>query len=279
MFKKISKSRKKIIYIILLFLLFVVLIFNINKLLPLSFKSYSSAMDLAESYNKHKYCHEKCWEERYEDMKIIILAANKDKYQGLDKLMSYVAGNTMNDDFKSFIISYLLKDDYINRSYFNDYMTDNINNNNINHMLKTKIIKYAGFDEIKYSLNLETTIKDKSLSLVQRKTALRALWFSFKSEKVELFKDILKDPQIGSELKIEAIKALSNIEEKDKYFVVSDLEIYRDLLKKKDVKLEKSVLFLLHDYKKKYVLEVETIIENHSFANSNYLLANNLLNS
>jgi hypothetical protein len=39
------------------------------------------------------------------------------------------------------------------------------------------------------------------------------------------------------------------------------------------------VLFLLSDYKEKYASGVNMIIENHSFANSNYLLANNILNS
>jgi capsule polysaccharide modification protein KpsS len=69
------------------------------------------------------------------------------------------------------------------------------------------------------------------------------------------------------------------VENKEKYFLVSDLEIYKDLLRKKNVDLEKSVLFLLSDYKEKYASGVNMIIENHSFANSNYLLANNILNS
>jgi hypothetical protein len=97
------------------------------------------------------------------------------------------------------------------------------------------------------------------VALTQRKSALRALWSSFRSENVDLFKDILKDSEIGPELKIEAIKALSNVENKEKYFLVSDLEIYKDLLRKKNVDLEKSVLFLLSDYKEKYASGVNFV--------------------
>jgi hypothetical protein len=213
-------------------------------------------------------------------MKTIVLATEKDKYQGLDKLMGYISGNVLGDDFKRFVISYLFRQDSeIDKAYFQDYINNNLDNNNLNHMLKTKIIKHAGFDDTKYDLKLESIIKDNTVALTQRKSALRALWSSFRSENVDLFKDILKDSEIGPELKIEAIKALSNVENKEKYFLVSDLEIYKDLLRKKNVDLEKSVLFLLSDYKEKYASGVNMIIENHSFANSNYLLANNILNS
>ena len=280
MLKKILKQKKKIIYIALIIIIFLFLVFNINKLLPLSFKSYSSAIDLANSYRQNKYCHETCWQKRYQDMKTIVLATEKDKYQGLDKLMGYISGNVLGDDFKRFVISYLFRQDSeIDKAYFQDYINNNLDNNNLNHMLKTKIIKHAGFDDTKYDLKLESIIKENTVALTQRKSALRALWSSFRSENVDLFKDILKDSEIGPELKIEAIKALSNVENKEKYFLVSDLEIYKDLLRKKNVDLEKSVLFLLSDYKEKYASGVNMIIENHSFANSNYLLANNILNS
>lgn len=280
MMKKILKQKKKVIYIVVIVIIFLVLAFNINKLLPLSFKSYSSAIDLANSFEQDKYCHDACWQKRYKYMEIIVLATEKDKYQGLDKLMEYISGNVMDDDFKSFVVSYLFtKGDEIDKGYFQDYIANNLDNNNLNHMLKTQIIKHAGFDDTKYDLKLETIIKDNSVALTQRKSALRALWSSFRSENVDLYKDILKDSQIGPELKIEAIKALSNVENKEKYFLVSDLEIYKDLLREKNVNLEKSLLFILSDYKEKYADSVNEIIENHSFANSNYLLANNILNS
>jgi hypothetical protein len=280
MLKKILKEKKKLIYIVVIVITFLFLVFNINRLLPLSFKSYSSAIDIANSFEQNIYCHDHCWQERYEDMEIIILATEKDKYQGLDKLMEYISGNVMSDDFKSFTLSYLFKKGAdIDKAYFQNYIASNLDNNNLNHMLKTKIIKHAGFNEIKYDLKLESIIKDSAVTLTQRKSALRALWSSFKSKNVSLFKDILKDPNIGSELKIEAIKAMSNLENKEKYFLVSDLEIFETLLEKKDVKLEKSILFILSDYMQKYDNEVKEILENHSFANSNYLLANSILNS
>lgn len=280
MLKKILKQKKKIIYIIVIVIVFLLLVFNINKLLPLSFKSYSSAIDLANSFQQDKYCHDVCWQKRYKYMEIIVLAAEKDKYQGLDKLMDYVSGNAMSEDFKSFVISYLLnKGDDIDKGYFQDYIAKNLDNNNLNHMLKTKIIKHAGFDDTSYDLKLESIVKDSTVTLTQRKSALRALWSSFKSENVDLFKDILNNPDSLPELKIEAIKAMSNIDNKDKYFLVSDLAIYEDLLREKNVDLEKSLLFILSDYKEKYPNRVNEIIENHNFANSNYLLANNILNS
>lgn len=280
MLKKILKQKKKLIYIIVIVIIFLLLAFNINKLVPLSFKSYSSAIDLANSFQQDKYCHDTCWQKRYEYMDTIVLATEKDKYQGLDKLMDYISGNAMKADFKSFVISYLFaKGDDIDKGYFQDYIASNLDNNNINYMLKTKIIKHAGFDDTSYNLKLENIVKDGSLALTQRKSALRALWSSFKSENVDLYKDILNDSDTLPELKIEAIKALSNVENKEKYFLVSDLDIYEDLLREKNVNLEKSLLFILSDYKEKYADRVNEIIENHNFANSNYLLANNILNS
>ncbi len=280
MLKKVLKKRKKLIYIVLIIIIFLFIVFNINKLVPLSFKSYSSAIDLANSFQQDKYCRDTCWQQRYKYMENIVLATEKDKYQGLDKLMDYISGNAMGEDFKSFIISYLFsKGDDIDKGYFQDYIASNLDNNNINHMLKTKIIKHAGFDDTSYDLRLESIIKDSTVALTQRKSALRALWSSFKSENVDLFKDILNNPDSLFELKIEAIKALSNVDNKEKYFLVSDLEIYKDLLREKNVKLEKLLLFILSDYKEKYPNRVNEIIENHNFANSNYLLANNILNS
>ncbi|MCF7795370.1 hypothetical protein K9M50_03360 [Patescibacteria group bacterium] len=280
MLKKILKSKKRIIYFFLIIIIFFILIFNINKILPLSFKSYSSAIDLANSFKQDKYCHNLCWQKRYENMEMIILATEKDKYQGLDKLMEYISGNVMTDDFKNFALSYLFsKGKNIDKEYFQDYITRNLDNNNLNHMLKTKIIKHAGFDDFKYDLKLENIVKDSSLALTQRKTALRALWSSFNSNNVKLYKNILKDSDIALELKIEAIKAMSNIDNKEKYLLASDLEIYEDLLRERNLKLEKSILFLLSDYKEENAEAVNEIIENHNFANSNYLLANNILNS
>ncbi|MFP4514875.1 MAG: hypothetical protein ACLFNO_02610 [Parcubacteria group bacterium] len=280
MLKQILKQKKKIIYLLVLIIFSLLIIFNLNRLLPLSFKSYSSAIDLAKSYRENKYCHELCWQARYQDMETIVLAAEQDKYQGLDKLMEYLSANKVSDNFKTFIVSYLFSQgEMIDKEYFQDYINKNLDNNNLNHMLKTKIIKHAGFDDNQYDLKLENIIKDNSLALIQRKSALRALWSSFKSENVELYKDILKDSKLRPELKIEAIKAMSNIENKEKHFLSSDLDIYEDLLKVKNVSLEKSVLFILADYKEKYSLKVNEIIENHNFANSNYLLANNILNS
>jgi hypothetical protein len=280
MLRKTLKQKKKLIYIIVIVIIFLLLVFNMNKLLPLSFKSYSSAIDLANSFQQDKYCHDACWQKRYEYMETIILATKKDKYQGLDKLMDYVSGDAMSDDFKNFVISYLFnKGDDINKDYFKDYIASNLDNNNINHMLKTKIIKHTGFNDTSYNLRLENIIKDNTVAITPRKSALRALWSSFKSENVSLYKEILNDSNFPVELKIEAIKALSNIENKEQYFLVSDLEIYENLLRAKNVKLEKSLLFILSDYKEKYPDRVNEIIENHSFANSNYLLANNILNS
>jgi|GEM_PF-3520420 hypothetical protein len=280
MLKKVFQSKRKIVYLALLIIILILIVSNIDRILPISFKSYSSAVDLASSFKEDRYCHEMCWQERYEDMEMIILAVRRDKYQGLDKLMEYISGNTMGDDFKSFIISYLFtQEEEINKEYFQDYIASNLDNNNLNHMLKTKIIKHAGFDDTKYDLKLETIIKDKTISLTQRKSALRALWSSFRSENVDLYKNILKDTHIGPELKIEAIKAMSNIENKEAHFLLSDLEIYKDLLSKKNVNLEKSVLFILSDYKEIYTSSVNELIESHDFANSNYLLANKILNS
>jgi hypothetical protein len=280
MFKKALKQKKKIIYLLIIIIIFLFLVFNFNRLLPLSFKSYSSAVDLANSYKNEKYCHNACMYKRYQYMETIVSAARENKYQGLDKLMEYVSGKAVGDDFKYFVFSYLFREDSeIDKQYFKDYLSKNIDNNNLNYMLKTKIIKHAGFDDTKYSLKLETIIKDNNLAITQRKSALRALWSSFRSENVNLYKEILKDANTPVELKTEAIKAMSNVTEKERYFIASDLDIYQHLLTEKNVKLEKSLLFLLSDYKEKYAQRVNEIIENHNFANSNYLLANNILNS
>ena len=278
--KKIFKYKKKIIISLVFVLIIFVLIINIDRLLPLSFKSYSSAIDLAKSYQKSRYCHESCWQKRYEDVEIIVLAAKKNKYQGMDKLMEYLGSNVVDDDFKNFIVSYLLsQDERVDKEYFKDYIANNLNNNNLNYMLKTKIIKHAGFDNKHYDLNLEKVILDNSISITQRKSALRALWSSFKSDNIYFFKDVLKAQDMPVQLKIEAIKALSNLDDKSNYLLASDLDIYENLLQEKDVNLEKSILFLLSDYQKKYPDIVSKIIESHNFANSNYLLANNILNS
>jgi len=277
----VIKEKKKIIYIIISIILFFILLFNINRLLPLSFKSYSRAVDLANSWKSDNYCHEFCLKERFESLELISEAAEKGNYQGLDKLFEYVAEGIIGDEFNNFVILYFLENGhYIDKEYFQDYIAKNINNNNINYMLKTKIIKQAGFErDLQYDLRLKDIIRDNDVSLTQRKAALRALWSTFSSENADVFKSILKDPQSETELKIEAIKALSNIDNKDKYLISSDLNIYHNLLKKKNLKLEESIIFILHDYKQRFAKKVNKIVENHNFANSNYLLANNLLNN
>lgn len=120
-------------------------------------------------------------------------------------------------------------------------------------------------------------VNNKNLSVTQRKVALRSLYSSFSNDYLaETYKEILRQ---DTELEIlkEAIKGLSNIKEKDRYFLVSDLDIFVRLLDFHDLGLEQSLLFLLNSYSNFYSLEVKEWLKMYSFNNQNQILVNSLL--
>ncbi len=120
--------------------------------------------------------------------------------------------------------------------------------------------------------NLKKIIEDKDLPLTQRKVAFRSLWTVFNN--INLFDFYLKiiNSTESDTIILEAIKGISNIDDKAKVFKLSDLNLYREPLSRKNTELEKAILFLVREYSEIYGPEVKSWLSKQTISPVNMRL-------
>lgn len=125
-------------------------------------------------------------------------------------------------------------------------------------------------------ISLQKIIEDDNLPLTQRKVAFRSLWTVFGDQNLFSFYKEIISSETSDLLLLEAIKAISNLDNKSENFKLSDLNLYREVLARKHEELEKLTLFLLRDYYEFYGLEVKNWLSKQNISPANSRLLNEL---
>ncbi|NCD01104.1 hypothetical protein EOL94_03375 [bacterium] len=216
---------------------------------------------------------------RYLDYYLNIFLSSKDNDFKNKKIIYILNRDDINSSVKIYIIKYLKNFGYLDSNLeLNKYLSKLGESNLKDYYLKIFLLKnFSDLNEDKNMIEyLKNIFLDNSLSVTQRKAALRSLWTTFNSGNLSFFYKQIIQFNNEKELKKEALKALSSLSKEDNVLLVSDLDMYKEFLNSDDYDLEKICLFLLSNYYFLYPKETKEWLFDKKISSINNFLANEL---
>lgn len=257
----LNTPRKKIIFGGIFLLVFLGIYF-FSALINVSPAEIALA-ELNKSFKEETICHEECYLWRQEQEKIVALSLKNGSNKLANRILAYWSDAKENFDFKTELVKIMLLAYGKNNppGYLNDYVADSdANQKLVREILSSFDLEVASNQNLINSLN--NTISSAATS-TEKVEAIKTLGKVGGDSEIDSYFLLLSSAE-DIKVKKQAIKNISNILEKSKYFTLEQLAIIKPLIlaPETNLSLRQELVLLVGDYYLVYPEESEMIWRN-----------------
>jgi len=278
---QLNTPRRKLIFSSL-FLLSFLIIYLLASLLSVS-KAEIALAELEKSFKEEVICHEECYLWRQGKEEIIELSLKEGNVKLENRILVYWRDSEENFEFKKELIQIMLAVYGKNNppDYLNDYLVGpEVNQRLVREILANFNLGIINSQSLIISLNNKIA---KAATSTEKIEAIKTLGEVDDGSEIDNYFSLLNSNE-DIKVKKQAIKNISNVLEKSKYFTLEQLALVKPLIlaPETDSGLRQDMVLLLGDYQLIYPDESEAIwrdvYKNESLDNISRLFSADNLN-